>query len=146
MAYDKNKVSIIIPTKNEGQGIENVIRNVKTYCGEIIVIDGHSTDNTKDAVLRQGAKFFLDHKKGKGEALRLGLEKATGDVIVIFDGDGSPDEKDIPKLILPILQNKADLVITSRRKGGSFDVMISPAGIVRTMGSDFMGLLVNKRF
>jgi dolichol-phosphate hexosyltransferase len=146
MKYDKNKVTIILPAKNEGDGIRKVIKSLKKYCGEIIVVDGHSTDKTKTIAKEEGVRFFLDNKKGKGNAVRLGLAKAKNNIVIIFDADGSPNEKDIPKLVLPIVQNKADLVITSRRTGGSFDFTIDITGILRTMGSDFLTFLVNKRF
>jgi len=145
ITYNKNKVTVIIPSKNEGDGIREVIKTVKLFCGEIIVIDGHSTDNTKKIAQDEKVTFFLDNKKGKGDAVRIGLEKAKNDIIVIFDADGSPNPHDIPDLIKPILQNKADFVIASRRKGGSFDFTMSLNGIIRTMGSDFLTYLVNKR-
>jgi glycosyltransferase involved in cell wall biosynthesis len=140
-----HKITVIIPTKNEGEGLEGVINSVKKYCSEVIVIDGHSNDNTKEISLRTGARFFLDHGEGKGDAVRLGLSKATGDIVVIFDSDGSPNSSDIPKLISEI-EKGADMVITSRRTGGSFDFELTPNGILRTFGSDLMVYLVNKKF
>jgi glycosyltransferase involved in cell wall biosynthesis len=142
----KNKVSIIFPTKNEAEGIEKVILSVKKYVDEIIVVDGHSNDGTKEIAEKQNVKFYLDHELGKGDAVRLGIKKATGDIIVIFDADGSPTAKDIPVLIKALIKSQADMVIASRRTGGSFDFNISLEGIIRTMGSDFMAYLINKRF
>jgi len=141
----KLKVTVIIPAKNEGEGIEKVINSVKKYCNETIIIDGYSNDSTKEIALKNGARFFLDHGKGKGDAVRLGLNKATGDIIVIFDSDGSPNPTDIPKLIKEI-EKGVDMVITSRRTGGSFDFELTPKGILRTLGSDLMTYLVNKKF
>lgn len=140
------KVSIIIPTKYEAEGLQKVIQSVKPYAKEIIVIDGHSQDGTREIAKKEKVKFFLDHKKGKGEALRLGLQKAAGDIIVFFDADGSPEPRDIPKLVKTLIIQKADMVITSRRTGGSYDFQITFDGIIRTMGSDFMAYLVNKKF
>jgi len=146
MKYNKNKISAVIPAKNEGEGIKKVIRSLRKYCSEIILIDGHSRDNTKDIALNEGAKFFLDNRKGRGEAVRLGIEKAEGEIIVIVDADGSPNYKDIPKLVNLISQKKADMVICSRRTGGSFDFAINADGILRTAGSDLLTYLVNKKF
>ncbi len=140
------RISIIIPTKYEAAGLFRVIRSVKKYAHEIIVVDGHSNDGTKEIAKKEKVKFFLDHYKGKGDALRLGITKATGNVIIFFDADGSPEPKDIPKLVGTLITEKADMVITSRRTGGSYDFQITLDGIMRTMGSDFMAYLVNKRF
>lgn len=146
MPYDKTKVSILIASKNEGEGIEKILKSVKRYSDDIIVIDGHSNDGTEEIVWREGARFFLDNKKGRGDAVKIGIEKAKGEVLVLFDADGSHDEKDIPKFVEPILAKKADLVIGSRRTGGSFDVNVNLTGIIRSAGCDFLVSLVNRKF
>lgn len=142
----KYKVSIIIPTKNESEGLEKILKSVKKYAQEIIVVDGHSNDGTHEIAKKLGARFCLDHKKGKGDAVRIGVKKATGTILIIFDADGSPNAKDIPLLVKTLNNTKADMVTTSRRTGGSFDFNLNIEGIIRTMGSDFMAYLVNKRF
>jgi len=142
----KHKVSIIIPTKNESQGLESVLKSVRKYVNEIIVVDGHSKDGAGKISKKMRAKFYLDHGLGKGNAVRTGIKKATGDIIIIFDADGSPNAKDIPRLVKTLISSEADMVITSRRTGGSFDFDINLNGMIRTLGSDFMTFLVNKRF
>jgi len=142
----KQKISIIIPTKNEAEGIFSVLKSVQKYVDEIIVVDGHSNDGTAKIVKEFGAKFFLDQGLGKGQAIRLGIKKAAGDIIIIFDADGSPNPKDIPLLVKVLTKEGADLVITSRRTGGSFDFNLNLNGMVRTAGADFMAYLINKRF
>ena len=117
MKYNKSKISIVIPTKNEAEGLAKIIRSVKRYASEIIVVDGHSNDNTKEIAGKEGTKFTLDHGIGRGDAVRLGIKKAKGEIIVLFDADGSHDAKDIPSLVMPILNKKAELVISSRRTG-----------------------------
>ncbi|MBI4999594.1 glycosyltransferase family 2 protein [Candidatus Gottesmanbacteria bacterium] len=146
MSYDKNKLTILIPTKNEGEGIEGVIKSVKPYAKEIIIVDGYSNDGTAEIGKRRGCRFFLDHGLGKGDGVRLGLAKAKGEIVIIFDGDGSAEIKDIPNLVEPILEDKADLVIGSRRTGGTFDTNPVLTGIVRTAGADLLAALVNHRF
>jgi glycosyltransferase involved in cell wall biosynthesis len=141
----KTKITVIIPAKNEGEGIKLIIASVKKYTNEIIVVDGHSNDGTKEAAKKAGARFLLDHAKGRGEAVRLAMRKANGDAIVLFDADGSHNPSDIPILIREI-EKGADEVICSRRTGGSFDFEITPNGMLRTFGSDFMAYLVNKKF
>lgn len=141
----KSIVSIIIPTKDEGQGIKSVIASVKKYSDEIIIVDANSNDGTKEAAIKNHARFYLDSGLGKGEAVRIGVKRAKGDIVIIFDSDGSPNPSDIPRIIKEI-KNGADVAITSRRTGGSFDFELSPSGILRTFGSDLMAYLVNLKF
>ncbi|KKQ00968.1 MAG: Glycosyl transferase, family 2 [Candidatus Levybacteria bacterium GW2011_GWA1_39_32] len=93
-----------------------------------------------------GARFFLDNKKGRGDALKIGIKKAKKDVVLFFDADGSHDEKDIPNFVRPILEKRADLVIGSRRTGGSADIIVNLTGIVRSAGCDFLVAMVNHKF
>ena len=146
MSYIKSKVSIVIACKNEGEGILKILGSVEKYSDDIIVVDGHSNDGTEEVVKKLGARFFLDNGKGRGDALKIGIKKAKNDVIVFFDADGSHEASDIPNLIKPILDGKADLVIGSRRTGGSFDVNVDWTGIVRSAGSDFLVAMVNHKF
>lgn len=146
MIYDKKKLSIVILTKDEGLGIAMIIKSVKPYAGEIIVVDGHSKDQTKAIVLENGCLFFLDHGRGRGDGVRLGLSKAKGEVILLFDADGSHEAKDIPHFVEPIFNGQADLVIGSRRTGGSFDINLGFIGVIRSAGADFLTAIVNHRF
>jgi len=146
MFYDKSKVSIIIACKNEGAGIKKILESVKQYSDDIVVIDGHSNDGTEETVRSFKASFFLDNKKGRGDAIKIGIKKAKGEVLVFFDADGSHDEKDIPALVDPIFKKEVDLVVGSRRTGGSFDVNVNFTGIIRSAGCDFLVSLVNRKF
>lgn len=146
MLYDKSKVSIIIATKNEGQGIKKILESVRQYSNDILVVDGHSNDETEKIAIKLGARFFLDNKKGRGDAIRIGIKNAKNQILVLFDADGSHEENDIPRFVEPILQGKADLVIGSRRTGGSFDIDVSITGIIRSAGCDFLVSLVNNKF
>ncbi|MEK9178438.1 MAG: glycosyltransferase family 2 protein [Patescibacteria group bacterium] len=111
MSYKKSKASIVIACKNEGEGILRILSSIKKYSEDIIVVDGHSNDGTKEIVNKFGARFFLDNKKGRGDALKIGIKKAKNEIVVFFDADGSHEARDIPGLVGPILANKADLVI-----------------------------------
>ena len=139
-------ISIIIPAKNEGEGIGRVLESVKPYGDEIIVIDGHSTDNTREIVENFGARYVLDNNKGRGDAVRIGIGEAKNDILVFFDADGSHEPKDIPKLLQPLNEGEADLVIGSRRTGGSLDVIINFTGIIRAAGCDFITMIINHRW
>lgn len=146
MSYDKSKVTIIVACKNEGEGIRKILNSIKIYSTDIIVVDGHSSDGTREIAEELGVRFFLDHRKGRGDALKIGIKNARRDIIVFFDADGSHDELDIPDMVEPILNNKADLVIGSRRTGGSADLNINLTGIIRAAGCDVLVALVNHRF
>lgn len=117
------KVSIIIPTRNEQGAIGRVLKETpKNLIDEIIIIDGHSTDKTASeakSYLRKGKdKFIVQKGKGYGAGLIEGFKLARGDIIIIMDGDGSHDPKDVPTLIEKIKQGY-DYVIASRyAKGG----------------------------
>ncbi len=139
-------ISVVIPTKNEEKTIGKIIKGVKKYADEILVVDGHSQDKTQEIAQRLEIKTILDNKKGKGEALRLAIQKVTGEIIVFIDADGSHDPKDIPKLINPILKNKADLVIGSRARGGSDELQGDFNKLLRQLGSDIITLGINYRF
>jgi glycosyltransferase involved in cell wall biosynthesis len=118
------KVSVIIPAKDEANSIGSLISRIKeslsAYDYEVIVVDDGSKDNTKD-IARSSSVMTLSHDRslGKGAAMKSGAGSATGDIFVFLDGDGAHYPEDIPSVIAPILQNKADLIIGSRNFQGS---------------------------
>lgn len=114
-------VSIIIPLYNEVQTIGTVIERVQAIMKstginyEIIVIDDHSYDNSlMVAKLYPVRLYSLVIHGGKGMGLRAGFAKARGDIVVTIDSDGSHRPEELPRLLYPILNNAADLVIGSR--------------------------------
>jgi dolichol-phosphate hexosyltransferase len=139
-------VSVIICAKNEAEGIRQIIESVKPYAGEVIVVDGHSTDSTVDIARSVGANVWPDNGKGKGDAYKVGIEKATGSVIVFIDADGSHEPADIPCLVTPIEKNEADLVIASRHRGGSDEWQGDFNTFLRHMGSGILSIAINRRW
>jgi len=114
-------ISVVIPLFNEELTIGNVIERLtaimqKTgFKYEIIVVDDCSTDRSLEISKNQNAKVFsLKKHMGKGYALRAGFAKAKGDIVTTIDSDGSHRPEELPRLLTPILQSKADLVIGSR--------------------------------
>ena len=146
LPYSKSKITAIIPAKNEAQGLSKIIAEVEQYAGEIIVVDGHSTDNTKQIVEKHKAIYLLDSGKGRGDGVRMAVKKASNETIVLVDADGSHELSDIPRLVTPILHNKADLVTSSRRTGGSSDMQMNFDGLLRSAGSDLLVMLTNNYF
>lgn len=140
------RVSVVIPTLNEENTVTEIIEGCKPYADEILVVDGHSQDKTREVAERLGVKVILDNKKGKGEALRHAVNFVSGDIIVFVDADGSHDPKDIPKLVEPILKNGADHVSASRLIGGSSELHGGFDECFRLMGSSFITACINWRF
>lgn len=114
----KNLKLVCIPAFNEERTIGDVIKKCHRYVDKVIVCDDGSTDDTAKIAQKNGAQVII-HKKniGKGGAMRSLFQialKTDADVIVTMDGDGQLLPEEIPKLITPILENKADVVIGYR--------------------------------
>lgn len=142
----KDRISVIIPTQDEEKSIKDIIQKSRKYSDDVIIIDGHSTDRTREIAASVGARVYLDRKKGKGSAVRLGMLKAKGDILVFMDADGSHNPDSIPALVNPILKGKADHVSGSRMKGGSDELHGDLLKFMRMVGSDIITLGINYKF
>jgi dolichol-phosphate mannosyltransferase len=140
------KVSVVIPTLNEEHTLRDIIEGCRPYADEMLVVDGHSTDRTREVAESAGVRVVLDNKKGKGEALRHSINFVTGDIIVFIDADGSHDPNDIPNILVPILKDEADHVSASRLIGGSSELHGGFDECIRLMGSSFITACINWRF
>jgi glycosyltransferase involved in cell wall biosynthesis len=120
-----NKLSIIIPTYDEERTVDKLINKVdkiKYPCYyEIIVVNDGSKDHTyeKEKVVQHKDKKHIkiisyNKNRGKGYAIRTGLKHAKGDIFIVQDADLEYDPKQIPKLIMPILKEKTEVVYGSR--------------------------------
>lgn len=142
-----NEITIIIPTFNEEKNIVDVLKGVKPYADEILVVDAKkSTDKTAEIAKSMGAKVVKDNGKGHGEAKRIGISEAKNDILVFFDADQSHDTKDIPRMIKYLIDNNYDLVIGSRMRGGSDELHGNWSNFVRNTGSGLIQLVINYRF
>jgi dolichol-phosphate mannosyltransferase len=146
MTTPNHKITVVIPTLNEELTVAPIIEKCKKYADEIIVVDGHSQDKTRQIAESLNVRVILDNKKGKGEALRHSVNFVTGDIIVFIDADGSHNPEDIPKLVQPILNNEADHVSASRLIGGSSELHGGFDECFRLMGSSFITACINWRF
>lgn len=137
-------VTAVIPTLNEAENLPHVLRKMPSGVNEVIVVDGHSTDDTVKVAqeIRPDARIVLQDREGKGNALACGFAAAHGDIIVTVDADGSTDPDEIPTFIAPLISG-ADFVKGSRYMdgGGSSDITK-----VRSAGNRALGVSVNLLF
>lgn len=118
----KPKIVIVIPTLNEENGIglvlDGVFKVMEPYDCKVLVVDGHSDDGTVKVAKDMGASVIFQRQSGYGDALKRGFECACkelqAEVLVMMDADGTYDPKDISRLVLPVLENQADMVIGNR--------------------------------
>lgn len=143
----KNRISLIIPAYDEEKTLQTIINSVKKYVNEVIVVVAKkSKDNTFLIASKTADKCIKDNGKGKGAALKLGVSNASNDIIVFMDADGSHDSKDIPKLLRPIFKDDFDLVIGSRIRGGSDEMLGDTGEYFRNIGGQFIMVCINLYF
>jgi glycosyltransferase involved in cell wall biosynthesis len=140
---DAPKITVIVPTRNEAANLLPVLAAVHPFADELLVVDGHSTDGTRDIAAACGARVILDDGRGKGAAIRRGIQEATGDILVFVDADGSHDPADVPALVEPIITGGADHVSGSRMLGGSDELHATIQQFVRLFGSQVITLTIN---
>src|SRR6266567_7199825 len=121
------RISIVIPALNEAKNLCHVLPLIPPIVTEIILVDGHSTDDTiavaqrLDSSILPAVHFIKQTGKGKGDALRDGFAACTGDIIVTLDADGSTDPREIPRFV-EVLMAGNDFAKGSRfTKGGGSD-------------------------
>ena len=110
------RVSVIIPTHNEAQAIERVLADLPPdLTTEVIVVDSNSNDGTPEIAARMGARVVHEPRRGYGRACLTGLATANSpDVVVFLDGDYSERPSELPILLAPITQGRADITLGSR--------------------------------
>ncbi|MBF0120175.1 MAG: bifunctional glycosyltransferase family 2/GtrA family protein [Desulfobacterales bacterium] len=145
------KLSIVIPCYNEAQTLEKCLKRVidiknDNMLLEIIIVDDCSTDNSFQIAKNLSNKypeiliFRHEQNQGKGAALRTGIQNATGDYVVIQDADLEYNPNDLKKLLTPLIENEADVVLGSRFLTGE------PHRVLyfwHYMGNKFLTLLSN---
>ena len=110
------RVSVIIPTHNEVQAIARVLADLPSdLTTEVIVVDSNSNDGTPEIAARMGARVVREARRGYGRACLTGLANANApDVVVFLDGDYSDRPSELPILLSPIIESRADITLGSR--------------------------------
>jgi glycosyltransferase involved in cell wall biosynthesis len=132
---------VVIPTLNEARNLPHVFSRLPADVYEVIVVDGHSVDDTIAVArqLRPDVRVVQQTRRGKGNALACGFEAAAGDVIAMVDADGSADPSEIPRFVDALLRG-ADFAKGTRFApgGGSSDITQ-----LRRLGNHLLGAAVN---
>ena len=118
------RVSIIIPCYNESQSVGKVIHKVRSLLpeAEIIAVDDGSSDNTAEEALRAGATVYQHpYNIGNGAAVKTGIRKAKGEILVFMDADGQHGPEDVPRLLTHLPEY--DMVVGARSMQGQATLM-----------------------
>lgn len=123
------KLSVIFPVYNEQATVRQVLDDVLAFEmegleKEVLIVEGNSTDGTREIVKGYegipGVRIFYEQNpRGKGAAVRKGLQEISGDIVLIQDGDLEYKVSDYPKVLQPIIDGKADIVFGSRARDPS---------------------------
>lgn len=139
-----SSVSVVVPALNEARNLPHVFARMPPGVGEVILVDGFSTDDTVAVArqLRPDVRVVVQTRRGKGNALACGFAAASGDIIAMVDADGSADPGEIPRFV-QVLLNGADFAKGTRfiEGGGSADITR-----LRRSGNDALTAFFNACF
>ena len=113
------RVSVVIPTRNEASAVAHVLADLPaSVVTEVLVVDSNSTDGTPEVAARMGARVIPEPRRGYGQACLTGIANCIEpDLIVFLDGDYSDRPSELPRLLAPITEGRADITIGSRLAG-----------------------------
>jgi glycosyltransferase involved in cell wall biosynthesis len=148
IAIREPKIVVVIPTLNEEGGIGMVIDGIhealNSYNYAVVLVDGHSSDETVQKGRDKGAFVIFQERSGYGDALRTGLQYAKNEldaeILVMMDADGTYPPADIPNLFSLILKDQADLVVGNRFLGMKKDSMTT----VNRVGNNILSFIARK--
>jgi glycosyltransferase involved in cell wall biosynthesis len=141
--HGRERVTVVIPAKDEARNVAWVLRRLPASVDEVILVDGHSSDDTVAVAraVRPDLVVAVERGPGKGAAMRTGMDLATGEIIVTIDADGSMDPEELGRYV--DAAHDADLVKGSRfaRRGGSADI-----SLFRRCGNATLRFAVNRLY
>ena len=143
---DRSAVSVIIPCLDEEEAIGPCVAAVRAHgMGEVIVVDGGSSDRTAERAAEAGARVVVERRRGYGRAMLAGLAaiSPSATVVLFIDGDGSDRPEMIPAVLAPIEGGAADFVLGTRLQGPREPGSLVPAQIV---AGHLAGLLIRLRY
>lgn len=140
------KLSVIVPVFNERSTVAEIVRRMRTVDlpldREIVIVDDGSNDGTADVLtqLRDSTVRVVKHgaNRGKGAAIRTGLESATGDLVLVQDADLEYDPEDWPRMLAPVMKGRARVVYGSRFTGERRNMLF-----LHWVGNRFLSLVTN---
>lgn len=140
---EKVSLSVLVPVYNEEKTVKIILQRLlkQREVKEVIVINDGSTDRTEQQIKKlkhKKIRYFIKENGGKGSAIRLGLEQAQFDYVLIQDADLEYDPDDIPALLEPINKGKNNIVYGSRFLGPHLNLLFW-----HRVGNSFLNLMVN---
>jgi len=155
MNYTEKSVSIVIPCKNENGNIESAITEIPEFgCKqEVIFVDGHSVDGTQEEIERvietypeRDIRFYVQKGHGKGDAVRLGFQEASSEILMILDADLTVHPHDLKKFYKALVTGKGEFINGCRL---IYPVEKSAMRLLNMLGNKFFSLafswLLNQR-
>jgi glycosyltransferase involved in cell wall biosynthesis len=138
------RTSIVIPALNEAECLSRLLAEIPAgQAYQVIVVDNGSTDNTAEVARLGGAQVINEPRRGYGYACAAGAASARAEILVFMDGDGSFMPSELPRLLEPLAQDKADLVLGARRLYGPKQVAMP---LFQRFGNQFFAWLLRRRF
>ncbi|CAI8172804.1 MAG: putative glycosyltransferase [Methanobacteriota archaeon] len=110
-------VTVLLPTRNEEEALGMTVDSIpRDWCDEleIMIVDGNSTDRTREIALEMGVRVHLEPRKGYGRAYRTGFDVAKGDIIVTMDADCTYPAEVVPDLVKKLLDDELDFITCDR--------------------------------
>jgi glycosyltransferase involved in cell wall biosynthesis len=103
-----------MPAYNEAPRVANTVRETRRYVDEVVVVDDGSVDCTTEEAEKAGARVVRQKNQGYIAAIKRGFREVRGEIVVTMDADGEHRGEDIPRLVKPIIEGEADLVLGVR--------------------------------
>ena len=141
--YSMKHVTFLLPAYNEERSIGPLLKQVNTYQkSKVIVVDNNSKDKTAEIAKKRGANVLSEQKQGKAFAIKTGFENIKSNFTVMLDADNTYDPRDAQKLLKPLMDDKADVVLGSRLRGKREKGSISTLNLVGNYFLSFFASLL----